>query len=204
MMFFDAIYLTYRILTQISIVSGTGLPSTSLAIWKMPSSSRGPREKTATIRSLITNIPPATSKSHLRYVEDGASAFFVSGSFLKNLVMATTLHPRISVVMAVATALTAYPAGMILSRISAAKVPRRYPRMFITITMAAVNSMLSPFFMQIISARAIVRTVRRSSSPTPARRHPSATSAWSKANICIIQANFICFMDHIFRKRHQR
>ena len=60
--------------------------------------------------------------------------------------------------------------------------------------LAAENSMLNPFFAQIITAIDMVRMVRRSSSSQPASLHDRATKACSKAKLWIIQAVLIFFM----------
>ena len=77
------------------------------------------------------------------------------------------------------------------SRMLAPRVPIRYPMMFPMMMMAAVNSMLRFFFMQMISAMAIVRIVRSSSSSTPAIRQLRATMACSNAKTWMIHDGFV-------------
>ena len=96
-------------------------------------------------------------------------------------------HPRISVVITVETQWTRYSELMNDCSTSAPSVPSMKPRMFAIMTMVAVNSTLSPCFMQMIRDIAMVSTVSRSSSDTPDRRHTNATAACIKANMCIIQ-----------------
>lgn len=60
-------------------------------------------------------------------------------------------------------------------------VPKRYPTTLTTITLAAVNSMLSARFRQISTISRMVSIVSTNSSLTPVKRHTSATAACSMA-----------------------
>ena len=126
---------------------------------------------------------------HLRNCADrGLDSFLPLRSILDR---ATMLHPRISVVRAVANAWMARAESMMYENRTAPAFPSMYPIRLTTIMLDALNSALNPFLTQIRSAIVMVRIVSRSSSSTPDSLHARATTACRKANIWIIHPTFI-------------
>ena len=162
-----------------------------LIISNTPSCSRGVWERNSTMNIRIRNIPDARRRIHLRYGDD---LKLVVSFCPKTLVIPMMHHPRISVVIVVERQWTRYSDCMRACKVFAPNVPIRKPRMFTMITTVAVNSVFSPILIQMIRPIAIVSTVRNSWSSMPAVRHTNATTAWSNANIWMVQGNRIDFI----------
>ena len=180
------IVLMNNILTHMSMIMENELLITLLTIPRTASSANWDAGMNTTRISLITKMNEATRSIHLMY-GDVLSFVFSSSLCPKIFVIPMMHHPRISVVTTVEMHGTRYSDLMTAPRTSAPRVPSMYPSMFAMIMTAAVNSTLSPLFMQMIRAIAIVRTVSSSSSVMPAMRQPSATAACINAKMCIIQ-----------------
>ena len=129
--------------------------------------------------------PAAASRIHFRDDEDNLLPE-ADCCFGKSFEVPTTHHPRISVVMAVDTAWTAYGWLMTLFSSSAPTVPSKYPMMLTMMITEAVNSMLRFFLKHTSSAMAMVSIVSNNSSSMPAMRQLNATRACSRAKEWII------------------
>ena len=187
------IVLMNRMLTQISMIREKELVMNFLIISNTLSCSIGVWSRNSTMNIRIRNIPDASSRIHLRYGDD--LKLMASSSFCpKTLVIPMMHHPRISVVTVVERQWTRYSESMRTCSVFAPNVPIRKPSMFTMITTVAVNSVFSPIFMQMIRAIAIVSTVRSSWSSIPDVRQTKATTAWSKANIWMVQGSPIDFI----------
>ena len=95
-------YLMYRILRHVSRMIPTLLDRTLPKVLSTRSVSKDSRAKRVTMRSLMTNTPPAASRIHCMYELERA---FSSERFWRKIpAIATMLHPRTSVVAAVESA----------------------------------------------------------------------------------------------------
>lgn len=181
--------------TQMSMMVAKVLDMTLPIVSNMLLCSNGTFENRMKMIILITNIPEAIMRSHFRYGDD--LRLFFSELLPPNILVMATMHqPIISVVSRVEMACTAYSDLMKDCSTLAPRVPRRNPMMFTMITTAAVNSILSPCFMQMMRDIAIVSMVRKSSSSMPASLQTNATQACRRAKICMIPAVFnSCLMQ---------
>ena len=103
--------LMNRMLTQTIIIVENGLVMNLRIVLKMISCSTTVWDMIATIRSLRTNIPEATTNIHFMYGED--LRYSVCASFWLNIFVVPSMHhPRISVVMIVERQCTAYGDAM--------------------------------------------------------------------------------------------
>ena len=125
----------------------------------------------------MTMMMLVASRSHFTYDELNDSLALDVSLGLNMFVAPRIHHPSTSLVSAVAILWVARGDLNRSPRRNAPKVPIRYPAMLLTMMIAAVNSMLAPFLLQMMRDIMMVKTVSRSSSSMPKVLHTSAVTA---------------------------